>query len=191
MKNWMGLMKKDEIEITLKINKYSSELKTKHLGSGEWVDEPDEIFFSYRNFQCKIIRRLHREPYSKDEHYFGGYLCGYVGIPKNHPHHKTNSYSDIPIDCHGDLTFLEFGDDFLNWIGFDCAHFNDYTPSIENFKKTNSEMIEIMQKYRLKVMINNLLFQKIYRNIEFCINECKSIVDQLILMQNTNEMGKL
>lgn len=182
-------MKNNDIEITLKLNKYTPELKEKHLGLGEWVDEPDEVSFQYRDLQCKILRSFFEEPHCLDEHYFGGHLSGYVGIPKTHPHHITNTYNNIDIDCHGGLTFQEFGADLLNWIGFDCAHLDDYIPSVELFKRTNLEMIEFRKKFPHRDE-KNYLFNPTYKNIEFCINECKSIVDQLILMENTHEMGK-
>lgn len=63
----------------------------------------------------------------------GTHPCAYVNIPKNSKYYKKH-YGDIPVDCHGGLTY---SDDKLNvdikqdscwWIGWDYAHCDDYRP---------------------------------------------------------------
>jgi len=59
-----------------------------------------------------------------------GALCAYVGIPKDHPL-AGFSYDDIPIECHGGLTYSGEGDGKLRpdgffWYGWDYAHSGDY-----------------------------------------------------------------
>lgn len=54
----------------------------------------------------------------------------YLGIPSVHPL-AGHDYDDLPIDCHGGLTFAAEGDDtFLPkgfyWYGYDYAHAGDY-----------------------------------------------------------------
>lgn len=54
-----------------------------------------------------------------------GWGNGYVGLPQWHPYYKMD-YNEIPIDCHGGLTFGQLDDDEDLWvIGFDTCHFGD------------------------------------------------------------------
>ena len=114
-------------------------------------------------------------------HMFGGYLNGYVSIPSDHPFYQKK-YEDMDIECHFGLTFGKCSD--RHWIGFDCAHCNDYTPSIEHMKKTADWMKECREREEeLKKhfnLQNSPIFNKTYRNIQFCIDQCKSIAEQLV-----------
>ena len=168
----------EKVKLISEEHKYSSDHKLKRLGYGEWVEEPDEVCFEYKGYTCHVNRVYRQEPYNP-EYWFGGHLCGYVEIPKDNKYYEKH-YDDIDVDCHGGLTYSEMVDE--KWkIGFDCAHSGDISPSIENFKKTNSEMKEFEKRFPVpKGFENFILFNPIYRNIEFCINECCNIVDQLI-----------
>jgi hypothetical protein len=169
----------NDIETTKEEHTHSAEMKLKHLGYGEWVEEPDLIEFEYKDFECKVLRILHREPYSKEECYFGGYLCGYVKIPENHPSFNKQ-YNDIEVDCHGGLTYSE-KEENAYWIGFDCAHLMDYVPSMELFRKTNKDLLEFRKKFPIpQEYKSHPLFKPTYKNVNFCMEECKSIVNQLI-----------
>lgn len=58
-------------------------------------------------------------------------LCAYVGIPESHPL-AGHSYDDLPIECHGGLTFSSLGNNkYLPnnwwWYGWDYSHCNDYS----------------------------------------------------------------
>jgi hypothetical protein len=114
------------------IEKYTEAMK-KHRqtwGPGRWKKEPDRVEFRAHGFDCMIIRA----PL--------GNLCGYVGLPPEHPLHGQH-YNDLPesIDVHGGVTYTEEcgghichipreGEpDHLFWVGFDCAHGNDLLPS--------------------------------------------------------------
>lgn len=166
---------------------YTKEFKQKLFGEGEWVDEPDIIKFEYRGYKCLVFRVVKKDPFATDEHYFGGHLCGYVLLSEGHKFYGKN-YDEIDVDCHGGLTFSEFSDDYEEFdefdidrshlIGFDCAHSGDYCPSSE----------EMMKKIRRRGGIYAIpeefkkysIFNPVYRNVQFCVDECKSIVDQLI-----------
>lgn len=58
-------------------------------------------------------------------------LCAYVGVPLSHPL-AGHSYEDLPIECHGGLTYANSGGgdrsflpaDFF-WYGWDYAHCYD------------------------------------------------------------------
>ncbi len=64
------------------------------------------------------------------------HLCAYVGVPVEHPLAGFN-YEDVPVSCHGGLTYGQAGDDkYLPkgffWYGWDYAHSGDatYNPAI-------------------------------------------------------------
>jgi hypothetical protein len=99
---------------------------------GPWKQEPDKI--QWEDFQtglpCLIVRNDI------------GALCGYVGVPNDHPWHGKE-YGEIDAVAHGGLTFTgpcmdvedesrgvchvpgEGEPDDVWWVGFDCAHWND------------------------------------------------------------------
>jgi len=56
-------------------------------------------------------------------------LCGYVGIPLDHPL-AGHGYDDLPIEAHGGLTFSSTPRDSwpegYYWYGWDYAHSGDY-----------------------------------------------------------------
>jgi hypothetical protein len=69
-----------------------------------------------------------------------GPLCinGYVGVPESHSLYGKD-YNDIDINCHGGLTYSNFGDGkFLPigyyWFGWDYAHSSDKTFSNFDFE---------------------------------------------------------
>ncbi len=140
------------------------EKKLKFLGEGEWVEECDQMDFTYKNYECRILRIFACDPYCKEEAYFGGHLCGYVKVDEN-------VFNADEIDCHGGITYNTNG-----WIGFDCAHSCDYMPSMQQFKKQNSDKIfPIPKEFK-----DHAIFNPVYRNMEFCVEQCKEIVEQLI-----------
>ena len=94
--------------------------------------------FEYKGFQCTIVQ-FSRETLKPSHTLFmdmidssltQNWWLGYVIIPKNHKYHGEQ-YNDIPINCHGGLTYANT----LHWeesknkgkfaIGFDFNHFDD------------------------------------------------------------------
>ena len=79
----------------------------------------------------------------------GTHPCGYVEVPINHPLAGFD-YEDLPIECHGGLTFSEKGDgkyfsEEYWWYGWDYAHWGDYisgTSSEYDKKWTTQEIFE-------------------------------------------------
>jgi hypothetical protein len=71
----------------------------------------------------------------------GTHPTAYIGIPKEHKYYGKH-YEDISIEVHGGLTFSE--EDFMFnpiqldiwWIGWDYAHYGDYTPPLSNSRDT-------------------------------------------------------
>lgn len=151
---------------------YTPEAKLNWWGEGEWVNEPDSIAFEYEGYKCLVSRTV-KDPSS--EYAFGGHLCGYVHLPENHPLSGFD-YDDIPISCHGGLTFSEGG-----LIGFDCAHSGDYSPSSERFKRETMQNDYMKDRMKRLAIPDHLkwFMESTYKNLAFCIDECKSVVDQL------------
>lgn len=117
-------------------------------GPGPWQDEPDKMQWidEATGLDCLIVRnRL-------------GALCGYVGVPPEHPWHGLayggvgEDYDNAPdaiIDVHGGLTYADACQedvaeaegichvpapgrpDNVWWFGFDCAHSFDVVPGME------------------------------------------------------------
>lgn len=105
-------------------------------GPGSWQDEPDKVQFPdpATGLPCLILRNR------------SGALCGYVGLPPEHPLHGVQ-YEDLDVSVHGDLTFAgacspgedeshgichipASGEpDHVWWLGFDCNHGCDYAPA--------------------------------------------------------------
>ena len=106
-------------------------------GAGPWQDEPDKVQFPDPDtgLPCLMVRN----PRS-------GNWCGYVGVAEGHPAY-AKKYCDVDVEVHGGLTFsapcrpgssesrdichvLAPGEpDHVWWLGFDCAHWDDYMPA--------------------------------------------------------------
>lgn len=103
---------------------------------GPWDNEPDKIQWpdEATGLPCLIVRND-----------FVGALCGYVGVPQDHPAFGKQ-YDTLDVHVHGGLTFANscaHGDEAENichvpgagesdnvwWFGFDCAHLYDAVPS--------------------------------------------------------------
>jgi len=173
--------KKTKTEIQFQIKTIlSEEEKLKEWGEGEWLKEPDQVTFEYRGIQCLVQRMMARET---DQSIFGGHLCGYIRIPKDHClYGKDLELSSSHIEVHGGVTYNEMEGE-NHWIGFDCAHSYDTIPSmVEMRKKIKKDMLEkhpwILEK--------SPIFIEGYRNIQYVIGECKSMVDQLLSINNLN-----
>lgn len=168
---------KEDIEY---IHHLTSDQKIHWFGYGEWIEEADEALFTYRNIECKIKRVVCPDGPPVNRHMYGGYFCGYIMIPADHPYHHKD-YDDMDISVHGGLTFGEVHDG--HWIGFDCSHSFDYVPSMEYLKKTDPDLIKIVNKHQSFLEKFNLqdspINKRYYRNMDFCIRECMSMAEQL------------
>lgn len=168
------------------VHLYTSDQKLGWWGYGEWVEEPDEVAFQHNGIDCKIVRMVAPDG-PTGEYMFGGHLCGYIRIPEGNPYFQKH-YDDVPIEAHGGLTYGDM--DRIGagyWIGFDCAHSHDYHPSIEHLKRTIPELIEIQKEFQETIKKCNMqdspILHKSYKNIAFCIGECKSMADQLLVLK--------
>lgn len=102
---------------------------------GPWDAEPDKVVWREPElpYPLMVVRNN-----------FGA-LCGYVGIPPEHPLHGV-TYQEVEsrFEVHGGLTFSSDCDprgrichvpregesDHVWWFGFDCAHFGDDSPGM-------------------------------------------------------------
>ena len=114
-------------------------------------------------FDCNIIRNTR-----------GGHLCGYVVLTQDNDFFGKN-YDDIPVDCHGGLTYATDSDQ--DWvIGFDCAHYGDLQPFYNEMEWYSGG-------------------DSIYRDMEFVTRECESICEQVSVRskshQRTNKINEL
>ena len=144
------------------IHLFDTDLKLKHLGYGEWVEEPDQYGFVHKGLKCFIRRQFFYE----DEQGQGGYLCGYVELPETFDRELIDD-----LEVHGGITYrnkLENKENF--WVGFDCAHCDDLVPSIEIFKKNN---------YKNDRRFFPTFATLVYRNISYVENQCRSLADQI------------
>ena len=155
-------------------NHWTREEKLKCCGYGEWLDESDLFEFEYLDYHARVIRILTREPFATEEAYFGGHLCGYVRIPESHPFFRKK---DIDLDCHGGVTFNEANEE--HWVGFDCGHSGDKVPTMEHIRKTNPELKKIIEKM-LTLFPKYDFFKTKYRNIDYCIENCIIMINELI-----------
>lgn len=168
-----------EKEIYKQKHHYTYDEKLKWWGYGEWVEEPDEVDFIHDDIKCKIIRVVRPKGPIRDDgtfFMFGGHLCGYVIINKDHPFFGKYSEEIENIDVHRGVTFSgnRFDGDNEWWIGFDCAHSIDYQPSIELLKQSYRYLFPIPEKFK-----EYSIFNPTYKNINFCIEECKSMAEQI------------
>jgi hypothetical protein len=107
-------------------------------GDGPWTHEPDKAQWvdGGTGLDCLIVRSA------------SGALCGYVGVPPDHPWHGMD-FGMVPVGgIHGGLTFsgpcqddAEDGPEVCHvpepgrpadvwWLGFDCAHAGDLAPTV-------------------------------------------------------------
>ena len=141
----------------------SQEMKREAWGDGKWVDEPDLEEFEYEGFKC-IIERIYMWDKEKLVGEFGGHLCGYVQMPKDHPLFSVEENS-LDLEVHGGITFDKKLENGERWIGFDCAHLWDTIPSNE------------ISKCRLPVMEG--WQPSTYKNFSYVRSEIEGLVKQL------------
>lgn len=111
--------------------------------AGPWDGEPDRMQWAHAGLACLALRNS------------GGYWCGYVGVPAGH---VALGVEKEDFDVHGGITYgpslcegiichvPEPGMPHdVMWLGFDCAHCDDYYPAIN---RGFSAELHIGGKYR-------------------------------------------
>lgn len=155
-------------------------------GKGDWEFEPDKEQFTddATGFPCLIVRNnggaLCGYVGVPQSHPFFG--REYSDCYMNPEHNSDSPYEEKDyISVHGGLTFSglcrpgnddeskgichivgEGEDDKVWWLGFDCAHWNDYSP-----------------EYGARHGGGFKIGHEIYRNIEYVKEQCADLAKQL------------
>lgn len=159
------MLNKEDIYFIKQTELYEKSVKLELFGEGPWMDEPDFEKFKYNGLNCMLIR--------SDI----GCWCGYVQLPENHPWIRIDYHEINDIDVHGGLSFKGPRTDYQEegeWIGFDCAHSMDLSPSNE---KVIKEIIKHL--YRKFPGIDQSLLNPTYKDINFVREETKRLADQV------------
>lgn len=102
------------------------------------LDEDLTFNFNYMGIDCEIIR-----------HDTLGHLCGYINLCYND---FKDEQKDVAEELsHGGITFIT--DD---WLGFDCAHYNDLAP-FKNIGANGKYRSFIYVKRTIETMIEKIL----------------------------------
>lgn len=141
---------------------------------GPWKEEPAYEIGEHDGYRYLIDRK-----------HYGGFLCGYVYLPRGHKWCKL-PYWDIAVDVHGGLTYsdqemrptsvpkeeLRKLDKLEQswWIGFDCGQTFDLKP-LENqfFEFIGSPHCEEIKEMKT---------ENVYRDISYVRNEIYTLIKQ-------------
>ena len=106
---------------------YEYRLPTAHDRSnwnpGPWQQEPDIAVWTMdlnkHTTYCVVLR-----------HPTLGHFCGYIGMGEHHPAYNVNAAydGDFVPEVHGGITWDKTRDN-IRWLGFDCSHGSDLSPS--------------------------------------------------------------
>lgn len=159
-------------------HKFTSEQKIQWWGYGEWVEEIDFDEWEYKGVKCRILRMSMPDGPNLD-HMSGGFVNGYICVPKDHPWYKIDDYDSIDAEVHGGLTFLEKYDNGEMWIGFDTSHSFDYIPSVKHLSVLTPVMAHFKKSFSYSPNWN-----REYRNVAYVKKECENLVDQMLKASN-------
>lgn len=152
---------------------------------GEWDNEPDFYELEHKGVDCKITRSTSGT----------WWVFAYFRYSKWLEKEIKSVLSLTWVKVHGGVTFkricvdTDTGKNLVIMVGFDCDHGGDKPPfdpirclnhplkckcggpGVERIKKRREEIPDIYSRFE---KLNT------YRNMEFVIKECKSMVDQLL-----------
>lgn len=156
------MLRKLETDILGKIESDLIEIAGKPVVKDGYVIEK---IFTYKGYKC-VVALMHL-----------GHRCGYVALPKGSEYYGEE-YNDIDLDCHGGLTYSDFGyplDDGNYYIGFDCSHCGD-GKDLDALRKyfPNDKSIEVYAEMESMFGSDGEI-----RDIEYVKSELINIVDQL------------
>ncbi len=139
---------------------------------GPWKQEPDKKQWTDKKtgLPCLIVRNERL-----------GHLCGYVGVPKDHPWYGLD-YHDLEsvVSVHGGLTYadkcdgehichvVEEGEDDVWWLGFDFAHSGDKT-----FLTPDHQRIFDLH------ILHPPPFSYTYKDMKYVARECRRLASQI------------
>lgn len=138
-----------------------------------WKNEPDRLQWidESTGLDCLIVRNSM------------GALCGYVGLPENHPDYERKGYGllgeqkhcDEIYTAHGGISYADHCQghichqgDVANkkvwWIGFDCSHAGDLIPESKRFREEHG--------------LTDMMLHETYKDIEYVKSECQNLAMQ-------------
>lgn len=98
----------------------------------------------------------------------GSHHCGYVELPERLGKPGYDESPIMELNVHGGVTYAgnlpEMDGKYV--VGYDCAHYGDYMKCPEELKGTDME--------KLWAFDNG-----VWRDEEFCTNECESLAKQI------------
>lgn len=171
------LEKKQHLIDDLEFHEYCEERK-KGFPDGPWNNEPNKVYFKEYGFDCMVKRQGNL-----------GFLCGYVGVTKEHPlfnvHYSNDEYIEVHSHAHGGITFSELcvdnichpGKNKVFWIGFDCGHFGDYIPKITPKMYGNVPYNDHLKK--IMCIPQEEILKEYYKDIEYVKEACKDLARYL------------
>lgn len=166
---------------------YTTENKSE-WGEGPWQGEPDKMTWvdPATNLDCMIHRNG------------AGALCGYVGVPADHPYYGQD-YDNVDVEVHGGLTYAnkcseqateEHGichipepgrSEDIWWLGFDCAHAQDLCPGMEattrKFYEPGGPLFDKKETHdKIK---SNPMFRDTYKDVDYVKSEIENLAQQI------------
>ena len=147
--------------------------------AGPWDNEPDKMQWpdEATGLPCLAVRN---PP--------AGNWCGYVGLPPEHPLYGKGYNNDgVDFEVHGGLTFANKcspgeneaqgichtpgpGEpDHVWWLGFDCAHYGDFSPQDKKYEAERGYPFTIMTDQQ-------------YRTLDYVRQQCAELATQVALV---------
>lgn len=123
------------------------------------IDHPDRFFEeTYKDYQFVV----YQHPY--------GHLNGYVLLKEDDDKDRADD-----LKCHGGISFEDDLSRIIPvesgyWVGFDCNHYRDLAPFMND-------------RMRAAGIEPSSIDSGIWRTPEYIVENCKSMIDQLIEMQ--------
>lgn len=97
----------------------------------------------------------------------GSHPCAYIGLPDTHPFASMTDEM-IPLEVHGGITYKSYSNRFpypdLMWIGWDYAHYGDYTGYSNELGNTGSDEVKHTFKMVLADVMDTIKQIKEYKN---------------------------
>jgi hypothetical protein len=157
-------------------------------GDGPWQKEPDKVQWTDRasGLPCLAVRNA-----------MSGHWCGYVGVSEAHSLFGVDYNDDriglLPV--HGGVTFTntcmedsqetgvchipEPGEtDKVWWLGFDCAHCDDFRPGASVYLPSS-----------ILMQVLDLCRDEQYRTLRYVRQECRFLALQLAAIKTDVEVA--
>lgn len=92
----------------------------------------------------------------------------------------------IAMQVHGGVNFSDISppgsDDATGrwWFGFDCGHAGDYLPAFDGFDRTIVAKLPKRMPAPMRLAIERIMADAIYRDRQYVVGECQSLAAQLV-----------